>query len=85
MPVPEGLTGREKHWNELDDTQKMERMRLVVRNQKRELAELHTMIYRYSRHQHKDDGTLIIAINDIQNRIHPHEDIEAVNNGSVYL
>jgi hypothetical protein len=46
------LAGREKYWDELDDKDKIERMRRIVKAQSREVQELQDTIRKLRNHLH---------------------------------
>jgi len=51
----------EKYWNELKDSEKIERMRLVVKELNREIKEVKAGIRELYRHNHNKDGEPVIV------------------------
>ena len=52
---------REKHWGELTSDEKIERMRLIVKQINRDICGLEEKIRKLIEHQHNDKGELIIV------------------------
>lgn len=55
-------------WVALDGPDKLERLRLVVRNQDRELAELRYLVGELLRHQHGADGAMVVPLHIVRRR-----------------
>jgi len=51
---------REKYWSELTPDEKIERMRLVVREIRRELSDINNKMRKINRHKHDEKGMPII-------------------------
>lgn len=49
-------------WVSLPEPSKLERLRLIVRNQDRELAELRHLVGELLRHQHGADGAMVVPL-----------------------
>ena len=56
---------REKHWSEIDDTEKIERMRTVVKTQGEALANIRNQLWDLQEHSHAE-GKLVISLNSQQ-------------------
>lgn len=59
--------GREKYWSELDDKEKIARMRQQVKNQQLEITRLETLVRQLMDHRHLNDQ-LVISINNVNSR-----------------
>lgn len=55
-------------WIALDGPDKLERLRLVARNQDRELAHLRHLVGELLRHQHGADGAMVVPLRIVNQR-----------------
>ena len=62
---------REKFWEEMDDAQRMAKMREEVRYLRRLVTNMESTINSLRRHQHAQDGALMIPLKRIENEDRP--------------
>lgn len=55
-------SGREKHWSELTDTERIHRLRTIVKRQREELGRLIDTVYRLREHEHNQQGKLLVPL-----------------------
>jgi hypothetical protein len=56
----ETMQGREKHWDELNDKEKVTRMREVVKALQFQVEELHRVVSKLEKHSHSESGQLVV-------------------------
>ena len=60
--MDEAQTARGRTWNDLDDAQKIERMRLEVKSMQRRIAELLDTVFLLRDHGHDAQGRVVVPI-----------------------
>jgi len=72
------VCGREKYWNELSDSEKIERLREQVRNLRVAIIKISNTVYKLKKHSHNDKQILIpmnsIDVGEFEERRYRNDD-----------
>ena len=55
---------REKTWDEIDNAQRMEKMREELRYLRRMVTDLQSTVRKFKAHQHAQDGSIMVPLNN---------------------
>lgn len=64
-PGGPGSPMREKNWDELTDSEKIERMRGIIKGFKQQLQGVQERLYPLQNHQHASNGDIVVPLNNI--------------------
>lgn len=67
-PPPADVAAGPTPWSALDALDQVARLRLVVRNQDKELAQLRHLVGELLRHQHGADGAMVVPLRIVNER-----------------
>ena len=62
---------REKYWSELNQDEKIERMRRIVKNQGREVEELKEKVRKLRKHSHMNNGEIVVKFDADEPKFYP--------------
>ena len=80
---------RTKHWAELNESEKLERMREVVKHQDTRIArlsrELNSLARKFREHGHKDDGAAVLPADFMSNDMFGTDSAKISGDTEVYF